>query len=117
MAEGDRNSASDILAALAKDPADKYGAEAAYILILDAYDEGEFEKVESLTFALSDSATPQTYWLAKSFITLGDSYAERDNIEQARATFESIKENYSPESQDDILQQVEMRLGKLDKLK
>lgn len=117
MAEGERSSASDILAALAKDPADKYGAEAAYILILDAYDEGEFEKVEHLTFALSDSATPQTYWLAKSFITLGDSYAERDNIEQARATFESIKENYSPQSQDDILQQVEMRLGKLDKLK
>lgn len=116
LANGERQSGSKILAALAKEPADAYGAEAAYLLILDAYDAGEFEKVENLTFALSDSGTPQTYWLAKSFITLGDSYAERDNMEQARATFESIKENYSPDAQDDILQQVDMRLEKLAKL-
>ena len=72
--------------------------------------------MENRTFALSDSATPQTYWLAKSFIALGDSYAERDNLDQARATFESIKENYAPGQQDDVLQQVEMRLNKLAKM-
>ena len=116
LANGDRENAAKTLAALAKDPADAYGAEAAYLIILDAYDAGEFDKVENLTFALSDSATPQTYWLAKSFITLGDSYAERDNFEQALATFESIKENYAPGQQDDVLQQVEMRLGKLAKM-
>ncbi|MBR4883203.1 MAG: tetratricopeptide repeat protein, partial [Bacteroidales bacterium] len=116
LANGERENGSKILEALAKEPTDAYGAEAAYLLILDAYDAGEFEQVENLTFALSDSGTPQTYWLAKSFITLGDSYAERDNLEQARATFESIKENYSPASQDDIIQQVDMRLGKLAKL-
>lgn len=116
LASGNRAKGSEILSALAKDPADAFGAEAAYLLILDAYDSGEFEDVENRTFALSDSATPQTYWLAKSFITLGDSYAERDNMEQAKATFESIKENYSPTSQDDILQQVEMRLNKLARM-
>ena len=84
---------------------------------MDAYDAGEFEKVEERTFALSESQTPQTYWLAKSFITLGDSYAERDNLEQAKATFESIKENYTPAGpQDDIIGQVEMRLSKLEGL-
>ena len=116
LANGERENSAGILAALAKAPADSYGAEAAYLLILDAYDSGEFEKVENMTFALSESATPQTYWLAKSFITLGDSYAERDNLEQARATFESIKENYAPGQQDDVLQQVEMRLNKLEKM-
>ena len=116
LANGDRENGSKILEALAKDPADVYGAEAAYLLIVDAYDAGEFEEVENRTFALSDSATPQTYWLAKSFIALGDSYAERDNLDQARATFESIKENYAPGQQDDVLQQVEMRLNKLAKM-
>ena len=115
LAIGERQPASEVLSALAENPADSYGAEAAFLIIIDAYDAGEFEKVENLTFALSDSATPQTYWLAKSFITLGDSYAERDNFDQARATFESIKDNYTTNTQDDIIQQVEMRLKKLAK--
>ncbi len=113
LATEDRESASQLLAQLSLQPSDAIGAEAAYLLILDAYDSGQFEKVEELTFALSDSGTPQTYWLAKSFITLGDSYAERDDLQQAKATFESIKENYSPQSKDDVLSQVEMRLKKI----
>lgn len=113
----ERDGANTLLEKLAKDPSDSYGAEAAWLLIVDAYDAGEFEKVEERTFALSESQTPQTYWLAKSFITLGDSYAERDNLEQAKATFESIKENYTPAGpQDDIIGQVEMRLSKLEGL-
>ena len=45
---------------------------------------------------------------------LGDSYAERDEMEQAKATFESIKENYKPAGKDDdVLVQVEKRLAKL----
>ena len=113
MALEERDNSISILSELSKLPQDKYGAEAAYLLILDAYDSGEFEKVEELTFALSDSGTPQTYWLAKSFITLGDSYAERDDLHQAKATFESIMDNYSPQTKDDILSQVEMRLKKI----
>ncbi len=110
----DRDGANSAFELLAKEPADKYGAEAAYILILDAYDSGDFLKVEELTFKLSDSATPQTYWLAKSFIVLGDSYAERDETEQAKATFESIKENYTPAGKDDdIIASVEKRLNKI----
>lgn len=113
LALDERNSALPLLAELAKSPMDQYGAESAYILILDAYDSGNFEKVEELTFNLSDAGTPETYWLAKSFITLGDSYAERDDLNQARATFESIRDNYTSQTKDDVLSQVEMRLKKL----
>ena len=109
-----REETNKVLEALAKDPSDNYGAEAAYLLIVDAYDSGNFTQVEERTFSLSDSGTPQTYWLAKSFIVLGDSYAERDEMEQAKATFESIKENYKPAGKDDdVLVQVEKRLAKL----
>lgn len=110
----ERELANKVFGQLSAEPADAFGAEAAYILILDAYDSGNFTQVEELTFKLSDSATPQTYWLAKSFIVLGDSYAERDEMEQAKATFESIKENYTPSgSEDDVIAQVEKRLNKL----
>jgi hypothetical protein len=54
------------------------------------------------------------YWLAKSFIVLGDSFAERDEWEQAKATFESVKDGYEPSREhDDVIEQVEMRLSKL----
>ena len=109
-----RDETNKVLEVLAKDPSDIYGAEAAYMLIVDAYDSGNFTQVEEMAFKLSDSATPQTYWLAKSFIVLGDSYAERDEMEQAKATFESIRENYKPaDKDDDVLAQVEKRLAKL----
>jgi hypothetical protein len=85
------------------------------MLIQDAYDSGDFKAVEDLTFKFSDSKTPQSYWLAMSFIVLGDSYAERDNFNQAKATFESISDNYTNKN-DDILDQVKLRLKKLTEL-
>lgn len=66
-------------------------------------------------YSFAEKAGGQNYWLAKAFIVLGDSFAEQENMSQARATFESIKEGYTPVGdQDDVLDQVEMRLKKLN---
>ena len=55
------------------------------------------------------------YWLAKSFIVLGDSFAERGELEQAKATFESVRDRYSPSgNDDDVLDAVDMRLKRLE---
>ena len=63
------------------------------------------------------SGTPQTYWLAKSFIVLGDSFAEQGELEQAKATFESIRDGYQAEgASDDVLDNVQMRLRKIEEL-
>ena len=117
LALGEREKALPLLKEISKDVTSDNGAEAAYLLILDAYDAGDFDSVEQQTFALSDSGTPQAYWLAKSFIVLGDSYAERDNLEQAQATFNSIKENYTPQGEDDIADLLKIRLNKLAQMK
>ncbi len=93
------------------------GAECQYLIIANAFDSGDFQTVEKEVFAFSDSNTPQTYWLAKSFILLGDSYAEKEEWEQAEATFKSILESYKPSSKDDIEDQVKMRLSKISKNK
>ena len=87
------------------------------MLILDSYDRGVFEEVENKVYAFADAGSPQTYWLAKSFIILGDSFAERDDIEQAKATFESVRDGYTPSSDsDDVLDNVAHRLRKLAEL-
>lgn len=117
LALGERDKALPLLQKMAKDPASANGAEASCLLISDAYDAGDFENVEKLTFAFSESGTPQAYWLARSFIILGDSYAERGNMEQAEATFNSIKENYSPDGEDDIADLLKIRLNKLSQMK
>ena len=58
---------------------------------------------------------PGTRAIAKAFITLGDSFAEQDNLAQAKATFESVQNGYKPAegTSDDVLDNVRMRLEKL----
>ena len=100
---------------LAKEPSTPEGAEASYILIQDCFDRADFAAVKDRVYAFAEKAGSQNYWLAKAFIVLGDSFAEQENMSQARATFESIKEGYTPVGdQDDVLDQVEMRLKKLN---
>ena len=111
---GDRNAAKILLNKLSADCSDAIGAECAYILIQDYYNAGDFEQVEKKVYEFSDSKTPQLYWLAKSFIILGDSFADRERWEQARATYESISKSYKVSvPNDDVLEQTEMRLNKL----
>ena len=88
------------------------------MLIQETFDKGNFDEVENMVYDFSDSNTDQLYWLARSFIVLGDAFAERGEMEQAEATFRSIRSDYTPASDtDDIYEQVDMRLGKLEKMK
>ena len=117
LASSRRDEAFAILEKLSKDVSGEYGAEAAYLLILDSYDKGEFEEVENKVYAFSDAGSPQVYWLAKSFIVLGDSFVERDELAQAKATFESVRDVYEPQNaDDDVRDNVELRLKKLEEM-
>lgn len=117
IATSRRDEATELLKKLSADMSGKYGAEAAYILIMDSYDRGEFEDVETKVYAFADAGSSQTYWLAKSFVVLGDSFMEREEIEQAKATFESVRDGYTPTGEDDdVLDNVKMRLEKIGKM-
>ena len=114
LATSRREEAFAILGALASDPYTSEGAEAAWLIIQDCYDRGDFDEVEKKVYAFSDAQTGQTYWLAKSFIVLGDAFVERGDLEQAEATFKSIEDGYSPlPGGDDVLDNVKMRLSRL----
>ena len=112
--QGDRNRARALFEELASDRSDAYGAESAFNLIQEAYDQGDFSQVEEAVYAFSDSGSGQVYWLAKSFIVLGDSFADRGETEQAEATYNSILDGYTPTREDDdVLDQVRTRLNQL----
>ncbi|MFA7116641.1 MAG: tetratricopeptide repeat protein [Bacteroidales bacterium] len=111
---GERDASLVLFKVLSAKPYNPYGAESYYILAKRAYEEGNFEEVEKIVYAFSDKGSSQLYWLAKCFIVLGDSFAERAEYGQAKATFESIKKEYKPQSDtDDVLENVDMRLDKL----
>ena len=115
---GERESARRYFEELAADRSDAFGAESAYTLIQEAYDRGDFSRVEQLVYAFSDAGSNQLYWLAKSFIVLGDSFADRGDLEQAEATFNSILDGYQPSGEeDDVIGQVRSRLNKLKSLR
>ncbi len=114
-----RTEAFACLEKLSKEPSTAEGAEASYLIIQNLYDEGRFSEVEDKVYAFAPNAGGQNYYLAKCFIVLGDSFMEQGNEHQAKATFESVRNGYSPVagSQDDVLDQIDMRLKKLSETK
>ncbi|MGN0188089.1 MAG: tetratricopeptide repeat protein [Candidatus Cryptobacteroides sp.] len=111
-----RDEAMEAFKPLAESPKTEYGAEASYILIQDCYDRGDFDAAEEKVYAFSDSGTSRQYWLAKAFIVLGDTFVEKGDFEQAKATFESVRDGYNPQKPDDVQDSVGMRLRKLAEL-
>ena len=117
LATSRREEAFRVLERLSQDVGNPYGAESAYMIIQDCYDRGDFEAVEGKVYAFSDAGSDQLYWMARSFIVLGDSFVERDELEQAKATFESVRDGYTPSGvEDDVLDNVMMRLRKLEEM-
>lgn len=116
LATSQRAAAVKVLKTLAGKPSTEYGAEANYLLVQDAYDRGDFDKVPDMVYAFAPKAGGQNYWLARCFITLGDSFVEQDNLEQAKATYESLMGGYEPYGEgDDIRALVSDKLEKLEK--
>lgn len=116
MATSRRSEALVIMEKLAADCMDVFGAEAAYVLIMNSYDMADFKDVENRVYAFADAGSPQSYWLAKSFIVLGDSFVDRGELVQAKATFESVRDGYSPTGNDDVMDNVRVRLERLQEI-
>ena len=110
-----RDEAMEMFRVLAGEPSTPEGAEASYMLVQNSYDTGDFEAVEEGVYNFSQVAGGQSYWLAKAYLVLGDSFADRGNYAQARATYESIRDGYAPsDGQDDIGDSVRRRLERLE---
>ena len=67
---------------------------------------------EKEVFAFSERE-PQAYWLAKAFILLGDVYVKKGDNFQARATWQSVADGYSP-ADDGIVDEAKARIAKLN---
>ena len=117
LAQSRRDEAFRYFKDLAAQPSTAEGAEASYMLIKDCYDKGDFAGVADKVYDFSAKAGSQNYWIAKSYIVLGDSFRELGNAAQAKATYESLRDGYEPYgSGDDVPQTVAERLEQLSKM-
>ncbi len=110
--EGAVAEAIDIYRTLAVDTRTAAGAESAYRVIEYLYDTGDFQRAEEAVFAMSQAGTPHGYWLGEAFLTLGDIYVNQGDTFQARATFQSIVDGYSPDN-DGIVAAAKERIANL----
>lgn len=97
---------------LAKDVRTKEGSEAAYYVIESTFEGGDMDRTEKEVFAFSERE-PHAYWLAKTFILLGDVYVRKGDNFQARATWQSVADGYSP-ADDGIVDLAKARIAKLN---
>ena len=72
------------------------GAEAKYYLIYLTYLDDSLDLAENMIFDLVEMCS-NDYFIAKSFILLSDIYQQKNNYFQAKATLESIIDNYDGE--------------------
>ena len=88
------------------------GAEAAYHVVLANYKLGNLDETENRVFYISDNFSSYSYYVAMSFVTLSDVYVAKGNVFQAKATLQSIIENYPGGEPKTLAQQ---RLAAIEK--
>ena len=110
---GDAAAAQKIYKVLSANVKTPEGAESAYRVVESAFRAGDTARAEKLVLDFSDKGTPHAFWLAKSFLVLGDIYVQKGDMFQARATYQSIVDGYTP-ADDGIVAEAKEKIKKLN---
>lgn len=88
------------------------GAEARYLVAEQQFKAKQYDKTIESAMDISNSFSSHDYWVAKGFILMANAYATKGDDFQAKATLESIIENYENQN-DGVLQTAKEQLEKL----
>ncbi|MDR0385884.1 MAG: tetratricopeptide repeat protein [Prevotellaceae bacterium] len=110
---GDHSKAIKIFKTLAIDLNQPVDAEAKYRIIVSYFEMKRYKDSENEVLSFSDSESRQLYWVAKSFIVLGDIYLQRNNKVQAKATYESVVNGYKRQD-DGVIDEARQKLNELE---
>jgi TolA-binding protein len=94
------------------------GAEALYNKAEIAYKTAKLDSCESIVTKLNDKFSSYEYWVVKGFVLLSDVYRDQKDYFQARATLQSIIENYEGEGTDgaELLAIAKVKLAEINVL-
>jgi TolA-binding protein len=85
---------------IAKNAKAKEEAEAKFLIVDIYFKQNKFDEAEKEVFDFVKKNTPHSYWLAKAFLILADIYTLRNDNYQAKATLESIINNYKNDNDE-----------------
>lgn len=86
-------------------------AEAMYNIAYVQYMKHTYKTSQKTCFDLINKMANYDYWVAKTYLLLADNYAAQKDTFQAKATLQSIIDNYKDD--DDILPAAKQKLGQL----
>ncbi len=76
------------------------GAEAKYSLALIDYKMGNFKTSQAKCYDVANQVPSYDYWIAKSFILLADNHLALNDKFEAKATLQSLLDNYEKDPSD-----------------
>ncbi len=110
---GKQSEALEVYRQLAAEVKSAEGAESYYRVVEAMYADEKYDEAEQMILKFAESKTPQNYWLAKAFMVLGDIYAKKGDAFQARSTYQSVVDGYTPNN-DGIVDEAKARIAKLN---
>jgi TolA-binding protein len=94
FARGDFESAKDEFLNTLNTAQDEYGAEAKYMLAQIFYLQKEYKQSYETLVSLTEDFNAYDEWIGKSYLLMADNFVAMDQIFQARATLQSLVENF-----------------------
>lgn len=85
------------------------GAEAMYNIANVQYRKRQYKTSQKTCFDLINKMANYDYWVAKTYLLLADNYTAQRDVFQAKATLQSIIDNYKAD--DDILPSAKQKLS------
>ena len=89
------------------------GAESKYMVADLLYRKNQYDDSEKIITEFIDQNSPHQYWMARMFLLLSDISLKKGDKLQAKATLESLRDNYSADN-DGILDEVKAKLDSLN---
>lgn len=93
--KNDLTNAQQTFKSVAEKSTNEIGAEARYLLAEILFKQNKLEEAKTASFRVDRETPEQEYWVVKAFVLLGDIYAKKGDLYQAKQTLQSIVENYS----------------------
>jgi TolA-binding protein len=96
---------------ITKIPISSIKAESAYHIALIEHLLGEYQKSLDNCFAFNSEYASYEYWIVRNFILIADNYAAQNNFFQAKATLQSIIDNYKGDQK--LIDEAKAKLDKI----
>jgi len=91
------------------------GIEAKYNIARVHFQRGELDSAKSKALAIKNHVPYYEDWVVRSFILLADIFVEKDNLFQAKATLQSIQDNYEGDNKE-LIDRANKKLSSIEKL-